>query len=216
MNKVYNIFIADDHPIFLKGLEDVINDDGRMEVVLAARTGVEILANISLSMPDVIVLDLNMPYKNGIETAAEILTKYPEMPVVLLTAHKEKDLFLRALDVGIMAYVLKDNAALDITQAILQVIEGRVYISPEMSAYLVHKQKASKSGPLNKLDILTPTERNILNMIADFKSSREIADELFISEKTVSNHRMNIATKLELSGKNSLLRFAVEELGNGG
>jgi two-component system response regulator DegU len=211
MNKDYQIFIADDHPIFLKGLADTINDDPQLHVTLAVKTGIEILAHLQASLPDAVVLDLDMPHKNGIDTAAEILNKHPDLPVVLLTAHKEKDLFLKALEVGIMGYVLKDNAVLDINQAIYHVIAGKAYISPEMSVFLV-KRKPAKPEMQDKTALLTSTELTVLRLVAAFKSSREIADELFISEKTVSNHRMNIASKLQLTGKNSLLRFAIDEL----
>lgn len=211
MNKIYTIYIADDHPIFLKGLRDVINEDTTFRVDLAVKTGVELLANLRDKVPDAIVLDLDMPCKNGIETASDILDRFPGVPIVLLTAHKEQELFLKALEVGIMGYVLKDNAALDINQALLQVIAGMVYISPEMSSFLVKRRSTARAPIDRKLSLLTPSELKILSMIAAFKSTREIADELFISEKTVSNHRMNMAAKLSLTGKNSLLRFAMKE-----
>lgn len=206
-----HIFIADDHPIFLKGLADTINDDPELEVTLAVKTGVELLAQLPAKVPDAIVLDLDMPYKNGIDTAVEVLKKHADLPVILLTAHKEKDLFIKALEVGIMGYVLKDNAAMDINNAIHHVMAGKAYISPEMSALLI-KRNTVKPEVQHKISQLTPTELTVLQMVAAFKSSREIAEELFISEKTVSNHRMNITAKLQLSGKNSLLRFGIAEL----
>jgi DNA-binding NarL/FixJ family response regulator len=162
----------------------------------------------------VAVLDIDMPRLNGLEAAEKILHLYPQLPVVLLTMHKDRAPFMRALEIGVLGYVLKENAVTDVIHAIRSVRVGNPFISPDMSAFLLRKTtKPQPRSPRDFLDQLTPAEVQIIRLVAQYKSSQEIADLLFISEKTVSNHRLNIAKKLNLTGKNALLRFAIENLG---
>ncbi|MGV3641590.1 MAG: LuxR C-terminal-related transcriptional regulator, partial [Adhaeribacter sp.] len=133
------------------------------------------------------------------------------LPILLLTMHKERAPFMKALEIGVCGYVLKENAVTVVVNAIHAVVQGGNYISPDMSPFLLRKPaKAARPALADAVAALTPAERQILQMVAAYKSSREIAEELFISEKTVFNHRMNISRKLNLTGKNSLLRFAIE------
>ncbi|WP_347159487.1 response regulator transcription factor [Pontibacter chitinilyticus] len=206
-----NIVIADDHPIFLRGLRDILGMEEDLHVVAQAPNGKEALVAVQVYRPHVAVLDIDMPHLNGLEAAEKILQLFPEQPVILLTMHKEKAPLMKALELGIMGYVLKENAVTDIMHAIRSVAAGNPYISPEMSAFLLRKpQPALKQRNQEAAQLLTPAEKQIVRLVAQYKSSKEIADELFISEKTVFNHRMNIAKKLNLTGKNSLLRFALE------
>lgn len=206
-----NILIADDHPIFLKGLKEVIEMEEGFKVVAQAVNGQAALFALQTNKVDVAVLDIDMPRMNGLEAAEKMLQLKPQLPILLLTMHKERAPFLKALEIGIAGYVLKENAVTDVVNAIYAVVQGGNYISPDMSAYLLRKPtKTSDSVVEDRLNLLTTSERQILQMISMYKSSREIADELFISEKTVSNHRMNISKKLNLTGKNSLLRYAIE------
>ena len=209
------VLIADDHPIFLKGLRDVIESEENIKVVAQVSDGQEALKSFIATQPDIVVLDLDMPKLNGLDTAEQILQINPLVPIILLTMHKEQSYFMRALEVGILGYVLKENAVIDVIQAIHQVVDGSAYISPEMSAFLLKKTpRHVHRKPLHSLDLLTPAECQILRLVGQYKSSREIADQLSISERTVNNHRMNMARKLDLTGKNSLLRFAIEQAAN--
>lgn len=210
------VLIADDHPIFLKGLREVLESIPDVTVVAQAADGTAALQALRGGGADVAVLDLDMPGLNGLEVAAQILTTQPDLPIVLLTMHKDQAHFLRALEVGVMGYVLKENAVIDVIQALRSVTAGSAYLSPEMSSFLLRRNAGSvQRKPANDLHLLTPAEMQILRLIARFKSSKEMADQLFISERTVNNHRMNIAKKLNLTGKNSLLRFALEHAGPG-
>lgn len=205
------ILIADDHPIFLKGLKEVIESDSRYEVIFEAKNGLEALAIARTRNPMVTILDIDMPEMNGLVAADELIKIVPDAAVILLTMHKAKDTFLRALEIGVAGYVLKENAVVDVIHAIEAVISGNSYISPEMSSFLLSQRRGNhKPTPNDLLHTLTPSEMKILKMVGSYKSTKAIADELFISEKTVSNHRMNILRKLNLTGKNSLLRFAIE------
>jgi two-component system, NarL family, response regulator DegU len=209
-----NILIADDHPIFLKGLKEVIETDTDLKVVAESPNGQEALISFQTLKIDVAILDIDMPRMNGLDAAEQMLRLKPEFPIIILTMHKEKAPFMRSLEIGIQGYVLKENAVSDVVNAIYKVHQGNSYLSPEMSSYLFKRNNASsKQSKVDVLSLLTPTEKQILKMVAEYKSSKEIADELFISEKTVFNHRMNISKKLNLTGKNSLLRFAVEHIG---
>ncbi|MFH1194773.1 MAG: response regulator transcription factor, partial [bacterium] len=129
--------------------------------------------------------------------------------IIFLTMHKEEDVFNKALDLGVMGYILKESASEDIIECIKTVAENKHYISPIISEYLINRVSCSAVSK-NKIDKLTHTEKNILKMISDKKTSKEIAETLFISIRTVENHRTNICNKLELHGNNSLLLFAVE------
>lgn len=205
------ILIADDHPIFLKGLKEVIEEGGDFEVVCSASNGADALQGIITMQPDVAVLDIDMPKMNGLQVAAEGVVARPELAVIMLTMHQAKDALLKALEIGVLGYVLKENTVLDIVHAIQEVLKGQSYISPEMSGFLMKQDaKSGKDMPVRLAELLTPAELKITTMVGAYKSTREIAEELFISEKTVSNHRMNIAKKLNLTGKNGLLRFAIE------
>ena len=212
------VLIADDHPIFLMGLKEVIETDEDLRVVAWAPNGQEAVRLTQLHQPDVVVLDIDMPRLNGLQAAEQLLQLLPTLPIILLTMHKERDPFMRALEIGISGYVLKENAVSAIVYAIRMVQSGQHYLSPEMSSYLLNKS-AKTARPTtagtqvnDPLAPLSPAERRVLELVAQYKSSKEIADELFISEKTVFNHRANMALKLNLSGKNSLLRFALEHL----
>lgn len=208
------ILIADDHPIFLKGLREVLESEDDLQVVACVSNGQEALLAAQTHRPDVAVLDIDMPRLNGLEAADKILHLYPQLPVVLLTMHKDRAPFMRALEIGVLGYVLKENAVTDVIHAIHSVRGGNPFISPEMSAFLLRKTaKPQPRPPRDFLDGLTPAEVQIIRLVAQYKSSQEIADLLFISEKTVSNHRLNITRKLNLTGKNALLRFAIENLG---
>lgn len=206
------ILIADDHPIFLKGLQEVIESEPEYEVIYAAKNGMEALAIARTQLPMVTILDIDMPEMNGLAASEELIKLIPDANIILLTMHKAKDTFLRALEIGVAGYVLKENAVVDIIQAIEAVTNGNSYISPEMSSFLLSQRRTNRNPTTEDLlSTLTPSELKILKLVGNYKSTKAIADELFISEKTVSNHRMNILRKLNLTGKNSLLRFVIEQ-----
>jgi DNA-binding NarL/FixJ family response regulator len=207
-----NILIADDHPIFVKGLREVIESVKGLKVIAVAGNGENaVTAFHSNKSIDIVIMDIDMPKMNGLEAAASILSIREDIPIIILTMHKDKALFLKALEIGIQGYLLKENAVIDVITAINKVSEGNTYLSPELSMHLFKRNKIDEIQS-ETLDTLTPSEKKILRLIAGYKSSKEIANELFISEKTVFNHRMNICKKLNLTGKNSLLRFAIENV----
>lgn len=205
-----SIFIADDHPIFRKGLCEVIEEEPHLQLIDQASTGTEALQLISGKQPDIAILDVNMPGMTGLEVARQLVADGCPSRIILLTMHEDEDLFNEAIDIGVLAYVLKENAIEDLVNAIRSVSRGRTFISPSVSDYLLRRGqrkqelKAEKSG----LDKLTPSEKRILKLIAEDTTSKEIADKLGISVRTVETHRQNISSKLDLSGTHSLLKFA--------
>ena len=219
MESETRILIADDHPIFRNGLRQVVESVEGLTVVCEAADGQTALKQIEEHKPDVAVLDLDMPVLDGFAVARKILEKQLTVEIVFLTMHKDEDLFNQALDIGVKAYVLKDSAVTDLLDALRALLAGKHFISPSLSTYLVNRGKRAVSLLESKpgLKDLTPAEKRILKLIAEKKTSRQIGEELFISYRTVENHRANICQKLELHGAHALLKFALEhrsELGS--
>jgi DNA-binding NarL/FixJ family response regulator len=205
------IFIVDDHPLFRAGLRQVILDDDRFELIGQTGDGQEAMAFIETNKPDVAVLDLKLPRLSGLEIAHRVQTRRLKTRVIILTMHNEEELCNRAMDNGVMGFVLKENAVDEIIEAIAAVAEGRHYFSPSVSGHLIRRRERADSLTREKpgLKDLTKAELRILKLIAMKKTSREIAAELFISPRTVEAHRANICTKLDLRGSHSLLYFAL-------
>ncbi len=206
------VLIVDDHPLFRSGLRQVIASDPHLELVGETGDGEAALKLIQEKRPEVAVLDVNLPGLSGLEIARRLQTKRLPTHVIMLTMHKEEETCNRALDVGAMGFVLKENASEEILKAIAAVARGEYYLSSTISGYLVRRRNRAETLAAKKpgLDDLTKAERRILKLIAGKKTSREIGAELFISPRTVEAHRANICAKLELTGSHSLLQFALE------
>jgi DNA-binding NarL/FixJ family response regulator len=206
------VLIVDDHPLFRSGLRQVIESDPRFNLVGEAGEGGAALKFILEKKPDVAVLDLNLPGLSGLEIARQLQIKKNPTHLIVLTMHKEEEMINRALDSGVSGFVLKENAVEDILEAIEIVAGGGHYLSPSVSGFLVRRRNRAETLAAQKpgLDDLTKAERRILKLIAEKKTSKEIAAELFISPRTVEAHRANICSKLELHGSHSLLQFALE------
>jgi DNA-binding NarL/FixJ family response regulator len=207
-----SVIIADDHPLFRKGLRQAIEEDSTMNIVGEAADGGTALRLIEEKRPDVAVLDIDMPGMSGLQIAKAIQQQNLLVAVVILTIYRQEDMFNEAMDVGAWGYVLKESAADDILDAIHTVADGRYYISPRLSDHLI--KRSTRVGKLlsytPSLEDLTPAELRILRLIAEGKTSKDIAGLLSISYKTVENHRTNIASKLKLRGSHSLLKFAMQ------
>lgn len=206
MSGKIKIIIADDHHIFRKGILSIVSDDSSIEVAGEASNGEEALQLIKSHNPDIALLDIDMPVMSGLEAARKIKNQGLNTKVVILTIHKDKEYFDEAMELDIKAYVLKESISNDLIDCIKQVAEGNYYISPAISGYLV-ENKSGKPTP-SLMDKLTPAEIQVLKLIAQNKTSAQIANELFRSVRTIENHRNNICKKLNLSGQNALLLFA--------
>ncbi len=206
------VLIADDHPVYRKGLVDIIAADLRLRLVGETGDGGQVLSLVRTLKPDVLLLDLSMPGTTGFDVAAMIRDEGLAVKVVVLTMHKDEAVFNQVMDLGVRGYVLKESAVQDVIASIAAVVDDEYYISPVLSQFLVRRHvKADNFHARNAgLAKLSATERRILKLISEHKTSKEIADRLAISVRTVDNHRMNISTKLDLHGSNSLLKFAIE------
>lgn len=204
------IIIADDHPIFRGGLKQIISSEKSIEIIGEADNGDKALEIINELKPDIAVLDIDMPKKTGLEVLRNL--KDSKTKIIFLTMYAEEDIFDEAMNLGIKGYVLKDSAVSDIIECIISVSNDNYYISPSVSNLLVNRRTKTKSlikkNP--ELENLTKTEKNIIRFISENKTSKEIAEILFLSPRTVENHRANISNKLGLKGSHSLLKFAIE------
>ena len=205
------ILIADDHPIFREGLAKVISRDAKLRVVAEAENGDEAIARLAELRPDVAVLDLDMPGRDGFAVTRAAQEARLAVKIIVLTMHNNEELFRTALDLGVAGYVLKDGAIGEIVSAIRAVAAGRNYFSPELSTYLLNRANRAADLARRKPTIadLTPTERRVLKLIAEEKTSKEIAETLSVSIRTIEHHRSHICEKLDLHGFNSLVRFAL-------
>jgi len=212
MNNLIRVIIADDHPIFRKGLLQVISAEPKFKIIGEADDGDAALKVIEEMQPDVAILDVDMPNKDGFAVARTIIERRLPVEVIFLTMHKNESLFNAALNLGVKGYVLKDSALADIVNSIKAVGSGENFISPGLSTFLVKRSRRSDllTAATPTVKDLTPTERRILKLIGEYKTSKEIAEQLFISIRTVEHHRGNIATKLELHGSHALIKFALE------
>jgi len=207
---VIRVVIADDHPIVRQGLRQVIEKDAGLQVVAEVGDGQAALEQIKATRPRVAILDIDMPMMSGFEVA-RALTKLPlAVEIIFLTVHCEEEFFNEALELGAKGYVLKDSSVTDIAACIRAVAAGQNYVSPALTAYLVQQRRSAAPRPRSAIGALTPTERQVLKLIAEYKTSKQIAAALFISPHTVQTHRKNICVKLELEGNHALMRFALE------
>jgi DNA-binding NarL/FixJ family response regulator len=205
------IVIADDHPIFRRGLKAIIEAETDLKVVAEADNGETALEVILICQPDIAVLDLDMPKMDGFEITRAIQGKNLATDIIFLTMHNSETIFNAAFDLGVEGYVLKDGALPEIIDAIRQVYAGQRFISQPLEPLYTNRE--NRTGYFEnkaKLDNLTTAERSVLKLIAQDKTSRQIAEKLFISVRTVDRHRSNISEKLDLRGANALLKFAVE------
>ena len=211
MNKEIKVIIADDHPIFREGLKHIIESAG-IKVLAQGSNGEEALFLINEHKPEIAVLDIEMPVRGGLDVLAEIKSKKNKPKAILLTVHKNEGIFNKAMDLGAHGYILKENASSDLINCINAVSREEYYISPGISNLLMNRNKKREEFEEKHPEIssLSRVERQILKMVADLKSSKEIADDLFVSFRTVEKHRENISHKLNIHGSNALLKFAID------
>ena len=204
------VLIADDHPIFRRGLRQIIEKDAALHIVAEVGDGDAALTQMRALQPQVAVLDVDMPQRDGFAVMRSVLAEKLSCAVVFLTMYKEERFFNAALDAGVIGYVVKDSAIHEITTAIRAAARGKNFISPLLTTFLLNRlRRAENQAPADPLDTLTTAERRVLQLVAGTKSNQQIADELFISIRTVEHHRSNICAKLGLEGKNALLAFAL-------
>jgi DNA-binding NarL/FixJ family response regulator len=212
MKDEVKLLIVDDHPVFRRGLRQVIEENPGFRVIGEASDGEAALRLAAELQPEIAVVDIDMPRFSGLEMVRALKNKQAAIAIVFLTMYKEEDMFNAAMDLGAKAYVLKENAADDILNALETVARGETFFSQSVSDMGQRRSNRVQELLLNKpqIDNLTPAERRILKLIAEDRTSKEIAGLLEISVKTVDNHRLSICHKLNLHGSHSLLKFAFD------
>jgi DNA-binding NarL/FixJ family response regulator len=209
----HRIVIAEDHTILREGLRSLLSSQSEFEIVGEAGNGREAIRCVEKLKPDLILTDLSMPRMNGMEAIREIKRQYPKTKVLVLTVHKADEYILATFKAGADGYLLKDSTQAEMITAVRRVLSGQHYISQEISEKVLEGYLEGKKAlkPQTPWEMVTPREREILKMIAEGFKNIQIADELYISEKTVEKHRANLMDKLNLHSVQALTAFAIEK-----
>ena len=212
MRKV-RILLADDHNILRQGLRLLLEREPGFEVIGEAADGREAVERAEATKPDVAVLDIAMPNMSGIEAAQRISTLLPHAGIIILSMHSDEGYVLRVLKAGAKGYLLKDSAENDLIEAIKAVSKGKAFFSPEISKILAedYVREAKKRGAEDSYELLTSREREILHLLAEGKSNKDIATLLNLSLYTVETHRRNLQDKLNLHSIAELILYAVRK-----
>ncbi len=203
------VMLADDHVLMREGIRQLLEFDGSIEVIAEANDGEECIEKLKTVHPQILLLDINMPKKNGIEVLQEIKNKNINVKVLILTVHGEIEYLLKAVDIGVDGYILKDSESSELKKAINAVINGESYIQPKLIPAL-NNRLVARDVDKDKIDLLTARELEVLIQVANGKLNKEIATSLNISERTVKNHISNIFKKIEVSDRTQAAVFAIK------
>jgi len=204
------VLIADDHKLLRELLADFLNGSTDIDVVAQAGNGHEVLEKVRISRPDVILMDIEMPHMNGIDTTAALIKEFPDIKTIALSMHDEKPYIKSMFEAGAWGYLLKNCAYEQLGGAIRQVYNGKKYLDTDVAGVIIQEYLEHFSwGPLKPSE-LTERESEVLKLLAEGKSIREISEGLFISCKTVGTHKQNIFEKLEFENMVQLIKFALK------
>jgi DNA-binding NarL/FixJ family response regulator len=209
----YRVLLADDHSIVRKGLRSILEEDSLFEVVGEASTGREAVELAESLQPHIVVMDVAMPQLNGLEAAAQVQKIAPGSKIIILSMYQDETYILRALTAGARGYLLKDTAEDEIVPAVRAVIRGNTYFSPAISKTLLddHIRYLQKRGLQDSYDLLTDREREVLQLLAEGRSNKEVANVLNLSLSTVETHRTNMMQKLNLHSSAEIVLYAVRK-----
>lgn len=208
MEKI-NVMIADDHSLIREGLKQLLEFDGTIKIVGEASNGIECLEKMNVYNPDVLLLDINMPEMNGIEVLKKMKDDNSQVKVLILTVHNEMDYLMKAVDIGVDGYILKDSESAELKKAIRAVRDGENYIQPSLIPTL-NNQLVNRDTDKDKISSLTNRELEVLIQVANGMFNKEIATNLNISERTVKNHISNIFKKIDVSDRTQAAVFAIK------
>lgn len=203
------VMLADDHVLIREGIRQLLEFDGTIEVIEEVNDGDECLKKLSNVMPDLLLLDINMPNKNGVEVLAEIRKKNLPIKVLMLTVHNEVDYLIKAVDIGVDGYIVKDSGSSELKKAINSIMSGENYIQPNLIPAL-NKRLVARDSDKDKIDLLTSREMEVLIQVANGMFNKEIANALGISERTVKNHVSNIFKKIDVNDRTQAAVFAIK------
>lgn len=203
-----HIMIADDHSMIREGLKNLLELDGDIEVIAEAVDGDDCLKKLETIKPEVLLLDINMPKKNGLEVLQALKARRSKLKVLVLTVHNEIEYLMKAVDIGVNGYILKDSESAELKKAILTITQGETYIQPSLIPALNSKM-IERNQDEEKIDVLTRRELEVLKLLAVGMYNKEVAEKLNISERTVKNHVSNIFKKLEVTDRTQAAVFAI-------
>lgn len=206
---MFRILIADDHGILRAGLRALLNDDPQLEVVAEAADGEEAIVMVAKHQPDIVLLDMNMPGLNGVEATRVLLSQYPQLKVLILTVHEDFGLVREALQAGASGYIIKRAVESELINAIKAVARGEIYVHPAMTRALLEPANENTAVSPNT-DQLTNREVDVLRLLVQGYTNKQIGEKLNISTRTVETHRANITSKLGINSRVELLRFATQ------
>ena len=210
MNK-YSILFADDHTLLRQGLISLTQNFSFIDKdrIYQAANGREAVNFVKKTQPELIVMDVSMPEMNGLEAVDIIKSQFQEIKVLMLSHYNNEPYVIRALKAGADGYMLKDAAVNELQDGLKDIIDGNMYISPDIDQNIIAKINSSEDGAIDALDILTSRQRNILQLIAEGHSTKDIAEKLFLSVKTIEAHRANIMDRLSIRDVAGLVRFSI-------
>ena len=202
------VLLADDHRLVAEGLKSLLEEE--FELLGVVEDGRDLVESAKRLRPDVIVADISMPHLNGIDALALLKKDNPEVRVVFLTMHKEAAYARRALEAGAFGYVLKHSAQAELFLAVRAALEGKVFITPALAGEVFRDMKSHPTQPTDPVAALTPRQREILQLVAEGRSTKEIASQLDISPRTVEFHKYQLMNTLKLQGNAELIHFAIK------
>jgi len=206
------ILLADDHTILREGIRSLLDDEADMEVVGEAEDGMQAVKLANQLEPDVVIMDIAMPLLNGLEATRQIRRNHPQTKVLILTMHENEEYIRQVLASGAMGYILKDAAARELLDAIRAVHRGEAILSPAVTRLVIEDYlRWGELQPQNDASILSPRERQVLQLIAEGYTNKQIAEILSISIKTVQAHRTSIMNKLDLHDRGELIKYAIQK-----
>ncbi len=205
------ILLADDHKILREGLVALLEKQPDLKILGEAEDGRTAVRMVMQMRPDVVIMDINMPDLNGVEATRQIIKELPGVKVIALSVHSNNYIIKGMLQAGASGYLLKYSSSKELINAIHSVMDKQIYLSPEITGIVVDEYKSSTSESPSIFSVLTPREREVLQLFAEGKNSREIADSLFLSLKTVGAHRRQIMQKLGVKTLAGLVKYALEE-----
>ena len=207
-NMAVKIMIADDHSMIREGLKNLLELDGDIQVIAEAVDGEDCLEKLQLVKPDVLLLDINMPKKNGLEVLKSLKSRRSKLKVLVLTVHNETEYLMKAVDIGVNGYVLKDSESAELKKAIFTVADGETYIQPSLIPALNAKMIETNKDA-EKIKSLTKRELDVLKLLAVGMFNKQVGKRLEISERTVKNHVSNIFKKLGVTDRTQAAVFAI-------
>ena len=207
MTKKIRLLLADDHPLIREGFRSLLNKNDRFEIVAIAEDGKELIELAGKELPDIILSDISMPVMSGMDAIERISGLYPSIKSVILTMHEEREYIINALRIGVQGYILKNVERFDLEKAIITISEGGKYFSPIVTNILAESVVRQEQPVISEL---TPREKEVLELVAQGHSTKQIADKLGIGTRTVESHRVNMLKKMKVNNTAELVRKAIE------